>query len=152
MIFFLAIVFFGKHVLASPKICTQMGCDSGFHLRVDPQKIWPAGNYLFRLELDGKKIQCKGSLPLPPCERRALQCEGKGEVQIMESGCALDRGEHRFGDLHFPKMPKKISVTILRDGKSFAEWKGEASYKKLQPNGNGCEPICHQASAELLLK
>lgn len=152
MFFLLATIVFGDHVLANPKICTEMGCESGFHLRVDPAKNWPAGNYLFRLELDGKKILCKGKLPLPPCERLAIRCGGKDEVQIVESGCALGAAEHKFGDLHFPQMPKRISVTILKDGKTFATWKGAATYHKVQPNGNGCEPICRQATADFPLK
>ncbi len=50
---------------AGSKICTEMGCESGFHLRVDAEKAWPAGTYRFKFELDGKKLQCQGKLPLP---------------------------------------------------------------------------------------
>src|SRR5690606_6653103 len=113
---------------------------------------WPAGDYRFVVDVEGTTTTCSGRLPLPPCETPAITCDREGVVQITESGCALPAEQHAFGDLRFFQgAPTSVRVEIYHQDRAVAQQSFTPTYRTVQPNGPGCEPICEQASVELPL-
>ena len=132
----------GKHHRA----CTEIGCTDGFRVQLEPGEGWRHGSYRFRLEVDGKKTTCQGSLPLKRCEDgMTLRCSGDvGDV--TESGCAIEPKLHGFSEVVFRGMPKTARIVVERDGTVVADRSFSPTYRRSHPNGPGCEPVCHNAS------
>jgi hypothetical protein len=130
--------------------CTEIGCQDGLLVRVTPTSAWPSGEYTFTIEADSGTTVCTGSLPLPACETRAISCDGN-DVQVTESGCALEPSQHAFGDLMFTSAPASLTVTVTRDGQQVGSRSWTPEYQTVQPNGPGCEPTCTNATVELAL-
>jgi hypothetical protein len=130
--------------------CTEIGCEDGLMIRVTPVDSWPHGAYRFAITYDGTTTSCTGSLPLPPCESRALSCDGR-EPLIGESGCALDSAAHAFGDIMFSSTPASVAVEVFLDDRSVGSGRFTPAYQTVQPNGPGCEPVCTSAAVELAL-
>ncbi|MEZ4229086.1 MAG: hypothetical protein R3B89_07985 [Polyangiaceae bacterium] len=133
------------------QICTEIGCVDGF--RVDVKKDqWEAGEYSFHIEADGNVSDCTGSLPLKPCESgSSISCTGSQGFTIAEVGCAMAPAQQAFGEIHFEGAPKQVTISISRDGSELIKQVFEPVYTESQPNGPGCEPICHQASASVTI-
>ncbi len=132
--------------------CTEIGCSDGLTVVVPSDAEWPAGDYRFVVDVEGTTTTCSGSLPLPPCETRAITCDREGVVQITESGCALSAEQHAFGELHFLQgTPSSVRVEIYHQDRAVAQQSFTPTYQTVQPNGPGCGPICEQASVELPL-
>lgn len=133
------------------QICTEIGCVNGFHLNLHKQ-TWEAGSYSFHIEADGAVTECTGSLPLKPCDGSpSLSCTGAKGFFIGESGCAMAPDQQGFSEIQFESAPKQVTVTISRDGSELIKQSFEPTYRETQPNGPGCEPICHQATADLTI-
>ena len=139
-----------------PRACTLIGCQDGLTVELEPGSGWPAGDYRFRFEGNGVQVQCRGSLPLPPCQAgRAVTCEPAGVATIVESGCALPASAHGFSQVFFdPKVqPATLRVSIERiEGSSttvLAAVDLSPRFETLQPNGPGCPPTCRQARARV---
>jgi hypothetical protein len=130
--------------------CTEIGCVDGLQLELAPSEGWPAGHYIFSIEADGAMQTCTGDLPLPPCQNgSALSCQGASLASIGESGCALAPSAHGFANIGFQSMPMHVVVRIERDGMAIADRDLSPTYVTSQPNGPDCEPICHNASAQV---
>jgi len=137
---------------AGERVCTQIGCLNG--LRLDLAKVtpWTAGNYVFTLELDAQTVTCKGALPLKPCDQgNALRCDVEGKVQIGESGCALPVEQHGFSDITISGEPARVKLTISREDQPLHTGELTPQYVTSRPNGEGCEPECRGAHAEVAL-
>jgi hypothetical protein len=132
----------------NPRGCTEIGCIDGLYVTFRPGDSWPAGAYRFDLETEAGSASCSGSLPLPACGTPGLTCQGV-PVQIGESGCALPASAHGFSDLRFPSAPKRVHVRISRDNQMIFERELEPTYRRAQPNGAGCGPVCNSASETL---
>jgi hypothetical protein len=129
--------------------CTQMGCTNGLILSVDPDYDWKNGVYVFDFFLDGKNVKCNGMLPLQPCERGpSISCNKEG-VMITESGCALAKSAHAFGDIVIEGSPKRVLARITRNGKPVVTRTLVPRYETLRPNGPSCGPVCQTASHDL---
>lgn len=134
------------------KMCTQIGCIDGLDVDVAKASPWAAGAYTFAFTLDGEKVTCSGALPLKPCEAGpSISCDVQDKVQIMESGCALEPSAHGWAGIHVPRAVQKFEVVIALDGKELINFGVAPTYKKSQPNGPDCEPVCTNASARLEL-
>jgi hypothetical protein len=131
-----------------PRACTEIGCIDGLRVSLTPTDRWPAGNYVFQIDTDAGSATCRGSLPLPPCGTAGLQCTGV-PVQIGESGCALPPDAHGFSDMTFSSAPKRLKVRITRDEQPLVEREIQPVYQRVQPNGEGCAPICTTAGESL---
>lgn len=131
--------------------CTEIGCADGLFVHITPAAPWPPGEYRFVVETDGVTTTCTGSLPLPPCETRAITCDREGVVAIGESGCALPPSAHGLGDLTLPSTPEQITVEVQHEGRTLARETFAPRYQTSQPNGPGCPPICTNASVDLAL-
>lgn len=136
-------------VYAQSTACTEIGCQSGVTVQVPQVRFRSDGNYQYSIQLDKKKpIICKGSLPLRPCDEKAIHCSGSG-VSIMEEGCALPMGEQHFGDIHISKQPKSLRIIVKKDGKMIGDQTWKPSYSTAQPNGTQCKPSCRQATVQM---
>ena len=138
--------------LAPPVACTLIGCEDGLKIDLRPASGWPAGEYRFQIQADAVEVTCRGSLPLPNCtESPAVTCDTKGLVQIVESGCALPANSQAFPGLWFdPKLrPRKVEISITRDGELVGEGEIVPSFQTVQPNGPECPPTCDVAHAVL---
>lgn len=134
------------------KACTQIGCENGVRLTINKPTPWVAGAYAFNFELDGKAVECKGALPLQACEAGpSLSCTADAKVRIGESGCALPVAQHGFSDITIEGAPQRVKVTVSRDGQEIGAADLTPNYMTSQPNGEGCEPICNNASGEVAI-
>ncbi len=127
-----------------------MGCMDGVTVHIPAAYSWAAGSYHFRFLLDGEKIECRGVLPFASCEQHIV-CSSPDAARIMESGCALPRAAHGFGDILLPAGPLHVSLRIEKDGRTLAEEDFTPLYHTVQPNGAGCAPVCRQADVTLAL-
>jgi hypothetical protein len=134
-----------------PRACTLIGCDDGLKVDLQPNSGWPAGAYQMTVQADDVRVVCRGSLPLPPCASRAISCEPAGVVTIGESGCALPAASHGFSQIAFESKlrPKRVEVSITRDGASVAQATLAPVFQTLFPNGPDCPPGCDTAQARI---
>lgn len=104
--------------------CTLMACVSGLNVSFTANTAlppsWPAGNYTFDIDMDGRKVVCTGTLPLRADCEPSVTCDGEG-IQIGESGCALPPASHSFYGLQSEEIPKHLKLTITHEnGKSIS--------------------------------
>lgn len=122
----------GKPAMA----CTQMWCQEGLTLDLNSDE-WPAGDYYFAINLDGKLTNCKAKLPFKNCESN-VTCNTK-DVTIGESGCALPPEQHSFNAILSQQAPSDVAVAIRRaDGKYFV-WDNSPQKICTFPNGARCD-------------
>ncbi len=132
------------------KVCTQIGCINGFRVELKKATPWTPGVYSFAFELDGKPLECKGSLPLQGCDAGpSLRCSEDGKVQIGESGCALPADQQGFSDIQISGEPQRVKLTISLGDQPLHSAELTPSYTTSQPNGEGCGPICRNAAGEI---
>jgi hypothetical protein len=132
------------------KMCTMIGCINGFRAEMKKATPWLPGLYTFNFDLDGKTVECKGSLPLQACESGpSLSCSPDAVVQIGESGCALPPAQQGFSDIQITGEPQRVRVTISQDDKPLHTADLTPNYVTSQPNGEGCEPTCRSANGEI---
>jgi len=132
-----------SHSTNGATACTEIGCNDGYQIEVTPHDAWPAGDYRYTLELDGRTVTCSGSLPLQPCGTPSMTCDDEG-VSITESGCALGPAQHAFGGVSIPELPAKVHLRIEHDGAALVDQALTVEYRSSQPNGPGCGPVCCQ--------
>jgi hypothetical protein len=134
------------------KVCTMIGCIDGLRAELKKATPWQPGSYTFNFELDGESVECKGALPLKACEAGpSLSCSADAGVQIGESGCALPAAQHGFSDIQFSGSPKQVRLTISQDDKPLHSADLTPEYITSKPNGEGCEPTCRSARAEIAI-
>lgn len=121
--------------------CSLIGCEDSLQIRLDAQR-WEAGNYTFQFDVDGEASECSGSVPWV-CSQ---DCATTG---IAFYGCTQEAGGSTFEGIRISGSPKRVSLTIQRDGATVASKVFEPEYRHVQPNGPQCEPICHQATENL---
>lgn len=132
-----------------PRPCTEIGCANGLTLTLEPNASWPSGRYEFEFTVDGRGATCTGELPLPACDSgRALSCVG-APVRIGESGCAMPPSTHGFSDITLNDSPAQVSIVIRHDGRELLRESLSPVYRRSQPNGPGCPPVCEGAHGVL---
>jgi len=142
--------------LEPPLACTLIGCEDGLKVQLRPASGWPAGEYRFEIQAEGVRVTCRGSIPLTACTGgpslpRTVTCDPEDVIRIVESGCALPAQAQGFPELWFdPKFrPRKLEITITRDGQIVAGANLVPSFQKVYPNGPECPPACDVARAVL---
>ena len=141
-----AILAFPSIAYAQMQVCAQIGCIDGLILRSDPSREWKDGNYTFQFVLDNRHVKCWGELPLKPCGEQSLKCDKEG-VMILESGCALPKNQHGFGDIMIDRDPSKVMLRITHNNKPIVtKTIARVDYQKSMPNGAGCGPVCRSAA------
>jgi hypothetical protein len=128
------------------RACTEIGCADGLTIDWESAGGWKPGRYRFEFEIDGAATTCEATLPLRPCDAGpSVTCGTNGAVMIGESGCALPPDGHGFSGVTIAGFPRSLKLRIVRDGQTLAEQTSAPSYRKVQPNGEGCPPVCQQA-------
>jgi hypothetical protein len=134
------------------KMCTQIGCLNGLQVEVNKATPWAPGAYTFALTLDDTQVTCSGALPLRPCDAGpSLTCDVPDRVIIGESGCALAPEQHGFSDIHVPAPVERFALAVTHEGQPLGGVDVKPTYVTSQPNGPGCEPICHSAAVQVAL-
>ncbi|UQA62862.1 hypothetical protein [Polyangium aurulentum] len=129
----------------SDRVCTEIGCLNGLSVDLQSAGGWKPGKYRFEFDFDGTATTCEATLPLRACDAGpSVTCSPNGAVTIGESGCALPPEQHGFSGFNVEGMPRSVKVRITRDGATLAEATSTPSYRKVQPNGEGCPPVCQQ--------
>ncbi len=133
--------------------CTKIGCQNGLQIELVRPTPWPPGSYRLTLGIDGKRVSCEGSLPLPACDAGpGFQCEDDS-LTLGESGCALPPEQHGIASLNSTATEgSDVSLTIEHDGALNATAKLRPAFQDVQPNGPGCEPVCRNAGLRLNLR
>jgi hypothetical protein len=131
----------------SPQACTEIGCTDGLTISFEKTSAtWEPGMYSVDIDADGKKITCTTQIPLVGSSPSSCN---DASVLLGVSGSALPEAQHALSDLIFKNTPAKVTVTMSRDGAMVITKDFAPTYKKSQPNGPGCEPICNNASDSL---
>jgi hypothetical protein len=135
---------------AQARECTEIGCQNGLILNVDPDYQWKWGRYEISFLFEGRSVNCQGYLPLKKCDKGpSFKCSSD-KVVIGESGCALPESAHGISTIQINDMPGRMMVRIERDGKAVITRTLTPEYKESEPNGPGCEPVCNSATYNLL--
>jgi pimeloyl-ACP methyl ester carboxylesterase len=130
------------------RACTEIGCVDGLSLPFSRPFREP-GSYRLTLELDGASVTCQATLPFAGCTGGG-SCSAP-QVLLEQSGCALPSSEHTLTGLRITSTPANVRVRVDRDGAPVATGDFSPTYTRSQPNGEGCPPICQQASATLVV-
>ncbi len=104
-----------------PKVCTEIGCESGVEVLVFPQ---PAGS--FRVEV----------FPL-----------GSPASYVRDCETAADCNQIFFADF----TPDYVNVRVTTTTDTVFLEAVRLDYAEFQPNGPGCPPVCRTASVTVEL-
>jgi hypothetical protein len=125
--------------------CTEIGCSDSFDAQFSPV-LDVQGEYLFTLELDGQVTTCTLTLPLGESQF----CDAP--LQISQSGSALPESEHHLPSFTiFETGFTTYTLTIELDGIELVSWTEEPEWEVIQPNGEGCDPVCEIASSTVVI-
>jgi hypothetical protein len=102
------------------------------------------------LDIDGERVTCQSALPFAGCAE-GPSCSSS-QVILEQSGCALPPNAHEIIGLRVRSAPKVATIQIARDGSVIGAQSFTPSYVSSQPNGEGCEPVCEQASVTLVVR
>lgn len=128
--------------------CPAIACVDGLTLDVPPERTWLAGDYVFKLTMDGKGMSCRGSLPFQGCDAPGLVCDGEGAM-IMQSGCALPPETHGFGSISIASGPAQVAVIITHNGDVMLDKRYTPSYREASLGPAACNIRCRQATLPL---
>ncbi len=131
-----------------PIACPAIACVDGLTLDVPPERAWAAGDYVFKLTMDGKPITCRGSLPFKGCDEPGLVCDGEGAM-ITQSGCAMPPETHGFGNISIPAGPAQVAVTIRHNGGVLLDKNYTPAYREASFGDPRCNIRCRQATLPL---
>lgn len=128
--------------------CPAIACVDGLMLDVPPDRVWPAGDYVFKLSMDGKTMTCRGSLPFKGCDEPGLVCDGEGAI-ITQSGCAMPPETHGFGTISIPSGPAQVAVSVTHNGSTMLDKNYTPAYREAGMGPAACNIRCRQATLPL---
>jgi len=149
--------------------CTDMGCsDQLSGVITTPTGAWPAGSYVITIATEDGSHTCSMNLPadLPgtnsdtylPCDPELDYFRAPILTQIVECtevspttvSCAPVPGQYevRWG---IEGTPGTVAIRVERDGVVLADEDFSPDYEESRPNGKGCGPVCHTATADVVL-
>ena len=121
------------------KACTEMGCgQQGVNVEFsykDP------GTYVADVSIDGAKVSCTATIPLPKGAASDDPCVAAG-IYLTRVGSELPVGQQSIGGLVIANAnAKSVGLRITRDGTLLKEATFSPSYAVTPgPNGPDCEP------------
>jgi hypothetical protein len=126
--------------------CTLMGCQD--ELRIEVQGELSPGSWRFEVRSEEQLGACE--LQLPADQTSTSPCEGRLELWVGSTNSLslvvpLPSAEVVASD----ELPQSFELTVLRDSEVVLHRELAPGYQTVQPNGQGCAPICHQASATI---
>jgi hypothetical protein len=149
----------------SSKACTLIGCEDGFNATVTNGPAgFPVGMHEIDVTADGATVSCTFAFPLPKLPNGAdsgPQCPSGLMVFVGPAvvctqfqprpGVAGERCDPIAGQtketISILRTPTHLRVRQTVDGFVALDESVTPVYKSNQPNGPGCDPICHQAGA-----
>lgn len=118
--------------------CTEIGCDDGFFLTIQPESgTFADGDYVIDTEIDGVADTCTITIGA------MVQSDCNALIDVSNTPNRID--------ILFGGMPASITVVITQNATELANVTFMPSYMEVQPNGEGCPPVCQQASGEISL-
>ena len=151
--------------------CTAIGCADGASLTFrSADGTWPDGSYVLMVTKAGTAHACALELPrdLPergfvaevPCDppldfpgatlHQDSTCSERRTEDAIRQSCTPIPGQYTL-DVGVSDTPAELRVSVTRDESVLLEQSVTLSYTESRPNGEGCEPVCRRASAELVL-
>lgn len=137
--------------------CTLIGCEDGVRIILNKTSAWMDGDYVFRFEADGHGTNCTATFPrdLPfEQEPKMLPCNPMHHVSISGSRACMEQqsgeGEATCGteierwtlETGTSSTPRKVIVSVMRDGEREFSKSVELKYMLVFPNGPECGPGC----------
>lgn len=125
--------------------CTEIGCYSYVRANFTKSSGWADGRWEISLQSGGTTVgSCEIDLPAPP--NAEGDCTGDLLLKIGTDRQAIERASSQrdFSD----NTPSEFTVRLERDGQQVAQQTFSPEFDRLQPNGPGCSPVCHQAEVE----
>lgn len=152
--------------------CTEIGCSDGAGITLQSKDgTWQDGTYALTLQVADSTHTCTLVLPqdLPPLGAvREVPCDPTlgfpGVSFKQEAECHEERSEdsvsqvcnpipdHYSWQIGLPRTPANVIVALTRDGETLLEQALQPQYQVTRPNGEGCEPVCRQASLTLTVQ
>ena len=121
------------------RVCTLIGCESQvvFELDID---LASGTTYELRACIDDRCEQA--SVAIPPTDGAAVPAGSEGPFVLdpQNDVVAFLIGEGDFPGTH------AVSLTLDDGSRNTRGLEGDVEFERLQPNGEGCEPICWQAT------
>ena len=147
-------------------VCTDIGCNDQFSASVTMDAtLVPAGTHTVNVAADGVAMSC--SFAFPPADstgEMAAQCSN-GLTVFVEANLVCTTMQSAMGsweacvpiDGKFTESiwvsgtPSVVQVQQLVAGTVILDETVSPTYQTNQPNGPGCAPICHQATAAWMI-
>lgn len=148
------------------KSCTLVSCiDSASLAFVTEDATWRAGDYEIGIDVDAAAYSCTARLPdaLPqdattravPCTPELdlyftplMNCQRESERTPL--ACQAVSGAWEL-TAALDGTPRRVAVSVRRDGAVVAERSETLEYRQHSPNGPECGPTCSIARMELTL-
>lgn len=145
-----------------PIACTEIGCNDGVGLTVDAApNAWLPGDYTVEVLADRASHTCSGTVPTSEqrIESVTFECDGNSVRAALirtedcgpEHKATVERVVCGTLELEVHGTPSSVHLQVRFDGQTVLSETSEPQYRKLQPNGPECEPICERSSAEWAL-
>jgi hypothetical protein len=129
-------------------VCTLIGCDSGVSVKmIPPASGFVDGAYTFSWDSDDEQGGCEFVL----ASGEACS-EFEPQPCIVESDCETEfmRTADRI-IVDIAQTPESLHITVELGDRVLIEAEVDPDYATSQPNGDGCDPVCRQATVELPL-
>jgi len=90
-----------------------------------------------RVELDGQTIHCSA-----PASGQVAPCDHP----LVSHAPYQDVTEQFEQHINIAGTPREIQITIQDGTQHVGERVFIPTYQRVQPNGSGCDPVCHYAT------
>ena len=113
-------------------MCTAIGCIDAYELTVTAPAGTALGDFVVTAEVDGETLDA--------------DCAADGSAYPGEFGCG-------GGVISFPYTESPVEL-IVENVVGTLGWSGtlDLDFDAVYPNGEDCDPICHQGAGELILE
>jgi hypothetical protein len=142
------------------KACTTRGCtdQASIQVRRANGELSPLG---VELEVDGRRVICgaplRGGQARGACDDPVVFVVHRDLLDCIEirsgQGVSLSCGPNGQTEqvITFLGTPQRVAVTLKAAGDVVAQQSFEFRYAPDRPNGDGCDPVCQQATESWLL-
>lgn len=125
-----------------PLMCTEVGCQDG--LFVDLQPTQPLWDGTWRVAAEGDTLQAACSFTV---------VDGRIDERLDEEGCAMlyeVSGDDGISlDWMLTTQDPEVELAIAHEGVELVHEVVEPAYETIAPNGEACGPICTSASVSV---
>ena len=136
-------ILLGNLACEETKVCSLIGCvdQASITVRRANGALSPLG---VEIEVDGSRVTC--AAPLPSNSARGA-CDDPA-VFVAHHDLRDGRTDQV---ITFVGTPQRVAVTLKAAGDVVAQQSFEFRYAPARPNGDGCDPVCQQATESWLL-